>query len=124
MKIEVPIGDVFDKVSILEIKSSKCKNKNKLDNINKELIYLQQQCSQFTKRDDSLDILYLRLKQINQKLWDIEDEIRVKEHKQEFDHKFIELARLVYITNDERASVKKQINILLNSNLIEEKIYK
>lgn len=124
MKIEVPIGDVFDKVSILEIKSSKCQNENQLDNINKELIYLQQQCSQFIKKDDSLDVLYLRLKQINQKLWDIEDEIRIKEHKQEFDDKFIELARLVYITNDERASVKKQINILLNSNLIEEKIYK
>lgn len=121
-KIEVPLADIFDKVSILEIKQSKTIDQIKLNNINTELNYLYDQVAEY-KVNNNIHILYDKLKSINLQLWDIEDNIRLKENKKEFDSDFIALARSVYITNDERAKIKKQINIMLNSRLIEEKIY-
>ena len=98
MKIEVSDGEIVDKLTILEIKKEKCLDLNKLQNIEKELTYLKMIV-------DDLDIpeYYINdLRKINQKLWDIEDQIRVFEAQEKFDNEFIELARSVYFTNDER----------------------
>lgn len=120
--IEVSIGEIIDKYTILDIKSEKIKDENKLINIIKEKNIL----SIFLSKNNYL-ILFKNeideLKNINKKLWDIEDRIRIKESKSEFDDEFIELARSVYITNDMRFSVKNEINKLSNSNIREEKSY-
>lgn len=122
MMIEVSIGEIIDKYTILDIKSEKIKDENKLINIIKEKNIL----SIFLSKNNYL-ILFKNeideLKNINKKLWDIEDRIRIKESKSEFDDEFIELARSVYITNDMRFSVKNEINKLSNSNIREEKSY-
>jgi len=124
IKIEVPIGDIFDKMSILEIKASKTKEADKIKNINKELNYIKKQCHNLISTDNQeLILLYSDLKETNQKLWDIEDNIRIKEKEKKFDDSFISLARSVYLTNDHRADIKKKINLLLGSKFIEEKIY-
>ena len=118
--IPVSIGELIDKISILEIKMAHMKDK-KRNNVQKELLYLRK-----VLEDNSLDIdlkLITDLKNINIKLWDIEDKIRLKESKEEFDHEFIQLARSVYIENDRRSNVKKEINYIYNSELIEEKSY-
>lgn len=122
MIIEVSIGEVFDKLSILEIKTEKIKDEIKLNNVKKEYNYLLNKLKEefnFTLND----INYIELKNINQTLWDIEDNIRIKEKNKSFDQEFINLARNVYITNDKRAEIKKKINISLGSNFIEEKEY-
>jgi hypothetical protein len=120
MKIEVSIGEIVDKLSILQIKSEYIKQEDKLQNINKEYSYLKTVV--FSKLNiDKND--YIRLLDINRKLWEIEDSIRIKELNKQFDCEFIELARLVYTTNDIRADLKKEINLKYNSNLIEEKSY-
>ena len=118
MKIEVSDGEIVDKLTILEIKKEKCLDLNKLQNIEKELTYLKMIV-------DDLDIpeYYINdLRKINQKLWDIEDQIRVFEAQEKFDNGFIELARSVYFTNDERFEIKNKINSVVNSNFKEEKI--
>lgn len=123
-RIEVPIGDIFDKMSILEIKSIKTNDTEKLKNITKELSYIKTEVKKIPiPNNHEFQILYSKLKDTNHKLWDIEDNIRIKEQKNEFDHDFIHLARSVYTTNDQRADLKKSINILLQSDFIEEKIY-
>ena len=107
MEIEVSIGDIVDKLSILKIKRDNITDPVKLSNINREYIYLNDKVFYELKIDNSdFDKLYL----INKNLWVIEDEIRIKEKKGEFDSDFIELARSVYITNDERAKIKNCIN--------------
>ncbi len=120
MKIEVSNGEILDKLSILEIKMEKIKNKEKLINIKKEYDYLTDE----SKNINNNEKLYNELLEINKKLWDIEDNIREKERSKEFDENFIELARAVYFTNDKRAKIKKEINIKTNSNFIEVKSYK
>ena len=118
MKIEVSDGEIVDKLTILEIKKEKCLDLNKLQNIEKELTYLKMIV-------DDLDIpeYYINdLRKINQKLWDIEDQIRVFEAQEKFDNEFIVLARSVYFTNDERFEIKNKINSVVNSNFKEEKI--
>lgn len=120
MKIEVSNGEILDKLSILEIKNNKIKDENKLKNIKKEYYYLKN----ISKELDYSPKLYDALLDINNKLWDIEDNIRVKEKEAIFDKEFIELARSVYVTNDKRCEIKKQININSKSNFIEEKSYK
>lgn len=121
MKIEVSLGEIVDKLSILEIKKQHIKEETKLNNIEKEYNYLY---------DITFNVLNIKfsdynyLLKINQKLWDIEDKIREKESLKSFDDKFIELSRLVYITNDERFKFKTKINIDYNSNFIEEKSYR
>ena len=117
----ISIGELIDKITILEIKQIYMTG-IKLKNINKELKLLKT-----ILQDKNLEInieLIKNLKKINKKLWEIEDNIRIKESNQEFDEEFIQLARSVYIENDTRASIKKEINQKYNSDLVEEKSYK
>lgn len=120
MEIKVSIGEIVDKLSILLIKKTNVKDKEKLKNILKEYDYLNNIVFNILKvsEDD-----FLNLVSINEKLWDIEDGIRDKERNKEFDNKFVELARAVYITNDKRAEIKKNINLKYKSNFVEEKSY-
>lgn len=122
MKIELSIGEIVDKLTILEIKKEHIKDKKKLENVLKEYNYLLK-----IVEDDlkiyKCDDLYVQLINVNRKLWKVEDEIRLKEKEKAFDQKFISLARDVYYTNDQRAEIKKQINIKYQSNFVEEKSY-
>lgn len=118
INIPVSTGEVIDKITILEIKLDKITDNDKLKNVSNELNYLKKliDCN-------SVQDLYNELREINLTLWDIEDRLRIKESKSEFDDSFIELARQVYFTNDKRAAIKKQINLHTNSELVEEKQY-
>ena len=120
MEIEVSVGEIVDKLSILQIKTALIKDEEKLTNIKKEYNYLYDIVFNEMKieQSDFFDIVI-----INQKLWEIEDNIRDKERDKNFDQDFIELARSVYYTNDERAKIKKAINLKYNSSFIEEKSY-
>lgn len=120
MEIEVSIGEIVDKLSILHIKKSNIKDKSKLINIEKEHKYLYDIV--FEKLNIEIDD-FNKLVEINTKLWKIEDDIRDKESSKEFDDIFTELARNVYFTNDTRADIKKEINIKYGSIFIEEKSY-
>lgn len=122
MKIEVSVGEIVDKLTILHIKMSNILDIEKLKNISKEYGYLKDVV------EDDLNIStesdeYLKLLEINKELWDIEDLIREKEKLKLFDDEFISLARSVYITNDKRAEIKKEINIKYGSKFVEEKSY-
>jgi len=121
MKIEVSHGEIVDKLSILNIKKDNIFDEVKLVNINKEYLYLHKIV--FSDLNISYDDDYLRLLEVNKKLWDIEDKIRDKERNKEFDDEFIELARSVYHTNDIRANIKKEINVKYGSQFVEEKSY-
>ena len=118
--VPISIGELIDKITILEIKKDKLKNL-KLKNILKELSFLR---AVLEKNSISIpDKIFLELKSINLALWDIEDKIRIKEKNKEFDNEFIKLARSVYLNNDRRSETKKELNIMLNSEIIEEKSY-
>ena len=117
------VGELLDKITILEIKSEKIKDADKLKNINYELQLLNQTWEQTGLKNADTDRLQGDLKAVNLRLWAIEDDIRIKEKNREFDEQFIELARSVYYQNDDRAKVKKDINILTGSDLVEEKSY-
>jgi len=121
MKVEISFGELVDKVSILSIKLRKVRDNNKLQNIQKEYDILVKSMEEagITVASDE----FKRLEEINLKLWDIEDQIRLKEVSKSFDQAFIDLARSVYFTNDDRAAVKKEINLKYGSDLIEEKEY-
>jgi len=123
--ISVPIspGELLDKITILEIKVEQITDKEKLQNIETELKLLLEIWKQSSFNNDDLQPLKQDLKTNNQNLWDIEDKIRIKELNKEFDQKFIELARSVYIQNDKRAATKREINKQLGSKIIEEKSY-
>ena len=123
IKIDVSVGEIMDKLTILEIKAEKIQDEAKLANVRKERDSLLPVISQPTYQTDEVKQLVAKLKSINLKLWDIEDDIRLKEADKAFDEGFIELARSVYFTNDERAAVKKQINLATGSELVEEKSY-
>ena len=118
--IPVSIGELWDKYTILLIKQNKVTDKIKLNHVNNELKYLNTFMEKYHYKDNKL---FIQLKSINEKLWDIEDSIRLKEKKKIFDDEFIELARSVYYTNDERGDIKKEINILFNSVIHEVKNY-
>jgi Family of unknown function (DUF6165) len=120
---EISIGEFFDKVTILEIKKARISDPAKLVNINKELDGLNQLLAKLPFSRDNIKKEYQELKQINEKLWVIEDDIRDKEAKKQFDEVFIDLARAVYITNDRRSEVKRDINLKLGSDFVEEKSY-
>lgn len=120
MQIEVSNGEILDKFSILEIKKSEIKNPEKLKNVEKEYTILKEIVVEILSTEHEL---YKKLLEINKKLWVIEDDIRICERNKDFGPKFIELARSVYLVNDERAEVKKEINLLTKSNMIEEKSY-
>jgi hypothetical protein len=121
---EISAGELFDKISILEIKKNKIKDKNKRNIILKELSSLNETASENIEKSKSIIKLYKKLKSINLKLWKIEDDIRDCERKNNFESKFIKLARAVYFTNDERSRVKNKINSLTKSNISEVKSYK
>ena len=121
---ELSAGELFDKISILEIKKNKIKDKGKRNIVLKELSSLQETASENIKKSKSITKLYKKLKFINLKLWKIEDDIRDCERKRDFGDKFIKLARAVYFTNDERSLVKNKINKLTKSNISEVKSYK
>lgn len=125
-QINVPIspGELVDKITILEIKKEFIKNDNKLKNINHEYDLLMQIYTTQISETVGISELKNKLKEINLELWKIEDDIRDCEREKSFSHTFIELARSVYFTNDRRSQVKLEINLLLNSNLVEEKSYK
>jgi hypothetical protein len=120
MKIEVSIGEIVDKLSILQIKTTFIKDEEKLSNVKKEYDYLYDIVFNEMKIEQSD---FSDMVSINQELWKIEDDIRDKERDKEFDEKFIELARSVYFTNDKRAEVKKGINLKYGSLFVEEKSY-
>lgn len=123
--IRVPVspGELLDKITILEIKAERIADAEKLRNVEKELGLLTQVWESSLVDSDEVLSLKQVLKTINQTLWDIEDEIRIKESKKEFDQEFIDLARSVYVQNDQRAAAKKRINTLLGSRIVEEKSY-
>ena len=124
MLIEVSNGELLDKISILELKLLKIEDKEKLINVQNEFDALNPLAQElFEKNDGQLQNHYLELANINGQLWDIEDWIRDCEREKRFDKEFVELARSVYITNDKRCEVKKLINILTSSGLVEEKSY-
>jgi hypothetical protein len=122
--IPISWGELVDKITILEIKQINIKSLNALTNINKEHSYLNEIIENQTGLAELIKELKIQLLDINKRLWQVEDDIRDKELRQEFDAKFIELARRVYRLNDERAKLKKTINQTLNSELVEEKSYK
>jgi len=123
IKIELSVGELLDKITILQIKSERIDDASKLENINKELRVLQSLWEVSSYSQNDLDENISELKTINEALWDIEDKIREKEGEQVFDQEFVELARSVYVTNDKRANIKKIINSKTGSELIEEKSY-
>jgi Family of unknown function (DUF6165) len=124
-EIKVPIspGELIDKITILEIKSARMSDAAKLANVRTELALLEATWRESPYAGSDITSEWASLRDINQKLWDIEDDIRDKERQRTFDQEFIELARAVYITNDERAAVKRRINTKLGSTIIEEKSY-
>ena len=122
--IPISWGELIDKITILEIKQTHIKSPIALANINKELSYLNEIIENSTGVAELISDLKQQLLDVNKRLWQVEDDIRDKELKQDFDIGFIELARRVYRLNDERAKLKKSINQVLNSELVEEKSYK
>ena len=121
----VPIswGELFDKTTILQIKLDNLTSKNALNNVGREFKQLQSILIKYFPNSIEAKQLEEELKQINQQLWDIEDNIRDKERKRSFDDEFIQLARSVYIINDERSRIKRKINDIFGSEFVEEKSY-
>jgi hypothetical protein len=124
--ILVPIsaGELLDKITILRIKVARIQEGAKLANVRLELSLLEKTWTESGYPAQAMAAEERALQEVNERLWDIEDLIRDKEAKQTFDRDFIELARAVYIANDERAAIKKRINVQLGSRLVEEKSYK
>ena len=122
--VPVSSGELIDKIAILKIKKKKIFNKSKLKNINNELSLLNEIYKNNFKNNKKLLLYEKKLIKINKKLWDIEDKIRFLESKKNFNQQFIDLARAIYINNDKRSEIKKKINKLTGSQLIEEKFYK
>ena len=122
IRISVSVGEIFDKITILQIKQNKITDKEKLINVETELFEIKNIVNHYNN-DEVVNLLVRNLKNVNLQLWEIEDKIRIKESQKEFDKEFIELARSVYIVNDKRAKIKKDINLKTNSHLVEEKSY-
>jgi hypothetical protein len=123
--IQVPVspGELLDKITILEIKSERMSDPGKLENVRRELELLRETWSRSVATDATVERIHDQLKRINESLWVIEDDIRDKERLKAFDDRFIEIARSVYVTNDERARLKKELNTHLGSVIVEEKSY-
>ncbi len=124
-EIQIPIspGELLDKITILQIKSERIADPAKVANVRTELEMLDKLWRQAVDQDDEIAALTAELKSINEALWEIEDDIRDEERNRRFGERFIELARTVYVTNDERANAKKKVNLHLNSSIVEEKSY-
>ena len=123
IKVPVSPGEVLDKITILEIKAERISDPEKVANVRVELALLQETWAETIRDTDVIQDLHVKLKEINEALWEIEDDIRDKERAKEFDERFIELARAVYVTNDRRSEIKKELNLHLGSEIIEEKSY-
>jgi len=124
-EITVPVsfGELLDKIAILQIKSERMTDEAKLANVRRELSALETTWMAHPAAGRDIARLRADLKAVNERLWDIEDQVRLKEKAQAFDQDFVELARSVYLQNDERARVKKAINLALGSSYVEEKSY-
>ena len=124
-EITVPVsfGELLDKISILQIKSERMSDEAKLANVRRELSALEKTWMAHPAAGGDIARLRAELKAVNERLWDIEDEVRLKEKAGSFDQAFVELARSVYMQNDERARIKKAINLALGSSYVEEKSY-
>ena len=123
LSIPVSVGEIMDKITILEIKAERILDAEKLANVTAELDTLRPLVTHDALNTASIKALVAELKDINEALLDIEDDIREREYAKDFGEAFIALARAVYVTNDKRAEVKKQINLATGSTLIEEKSY-
>jgi hypothetical protein len=123
VRIPVAVGELIDKITILEIKAGRITEPGKLANVTRELGLLREVWQSLPHASADLEELRNALKALNLRLWDIENAIREKEHHREFDARFIELARSVYLTNDERSAVKQEINAATGSVIVEEKSY-
>lgn len=121
--IEVGAGELIDKITILQIKSERIEDETKLKNVRHELTVLSAARDANIAASDELTSLTNELKGVNEALWEIEDDIRACENEKDFSQTFIDLARAVYITNDKRAALKKDINVLTGATIIEEKSY-
>ena len=124
-EIQIPIspGELLDKITILQIKAERISDADKVANVKTELDLLTRVWDDAVEMDDTLRDLTAELKSINEALWEIEDDIRDEERNKRFGERFIELARAVYVTNDDRAAAKKKVNLHLNSTIVEEKSY-
>ena len=120
---EISAGELLDKISILEIKLTLIKDKEKLREINKDYVNLKQSQNLSIKLTDKIKDLFNQLKETNLNLWNIEDKIRICEKNKDFGNNFIELARGVYFTNDKRARIKSEINKISGSSIKEVKQY-
>ena len=123
LNVPVSVGEVVDKVTILEIKSDRISDEAKLRNIRAELDQLRPMVSGGVFDSAEVTALFDGLRAVNGELWDIEDNIRTEEAAGRFGDRFVELARAVYVTNDRRAELKKKINLATGSDLVEEKSY-
>ncbi len=123
LQVEVSPGELIDKITILEIKADRIADPDKLANVHRELRSLTATREEAVDTSPELDGFTAELRRINERLWEIEDDIRDCERNSDFGERFIELARAVYRTNDRRAAAKRSINELLGSELVEEKDY-
>jgi hypothetical protein len=121
--VPTSFGELIDKITILRIKSERIENGEKLQNILNELKLLEEIRVESIPSSIEIQDEFVQLKKTNETLWDIEDHIRAKESRKEFDGEFIQLARSVYIENDRRAAIKRRINQKLGSSILEEKSY-
>ncbi|HIY71624.1 MAG TPA: hypothetical protein H9827_09165 [Candidatus Luteimonas excrementigallinarum] len=124
-EVQVPVsfGELLDKLAILQIKSERMQDAGKLANVRRELSALEKTWLAHPAAGRDVVRLRAELKAVNERLWEIEDEIRLKEKAGQFDEEFVRLARSVYFENDERARIKKEINLALGSSFVEEKSY-
>ena len=124
-EILIPIspGELLDKITILQIKAERIADPTKVSNVKTELEMLSKVWGEAVEIDAEISALTAELKSVNEALWEIEDDIRDEERGKRFGERFIELARAIYVTNDERANAKKKVNLHLNSTIIEEKSY-
>lgn len=123
ISVKISSGELLDKITILVIKLEKMSDPAKLSNVRKEYDLLMDVYRNEIVESHDLIVLRDRLKQLNQRIWDTEDEIRDFEKRKDFGERFVELARTAYLTNDRRSSTKREINDLLKSTLVEEKSY-
>jgi len=123
MTVPVSFGEVLDKITILEIKAERIADPEKVKNVRLELDELSANWNQVVQDQTAISNLRSQLKAVNEELWVIEDDIRDQEAAQDFGQTFIELARAVYVTNDKRAAIKKEVNLALGSRFVEEKSY-
>jgi hypothetical protein len=122
ISIPVSVGEMIDKLSILQVKKTKISDDNKLELVNKEFELLYNFSLEYLN-DTEIEMIYHQLVEVNTNLWDIEDKLRVMESEQKFDSEFVKLARNVYFTNDERFRLKNEINSISNSEIREVKDY-